>query len=168
MLNEKKQTLLDKCPYKNMTIGQGVAYLKDYRLGSFNSDYFIEKYGKNSLQKLMTIMFAVEIIEEANLQDAADTPLVEQALELVDDNLMSQAETAQSYMKDWVAHSIIESDFSTLSFNSVMNIISANRCMRKFYDIAPSSAIPRIDPTTESRIEAVKKYVQVNKDSQFK
>lgn len=126
-----------------------------YLVPGNSREKLIEELGKEKTTKLYTCILGLEIIENTKPICTDNDKLLEIAVARIGNdvgNFKSEAETVQSYMKDWVAHYIVESDFSNLSFDSVMNIIHLNTTIRRLFSKLP----PTLKGSSQQRTEVAK------------
>lgn len=151
--------LIHKSNYSLLKIGEAKEFVEKYKEYVKPGNYresLIKTLGKEKTTQLYTCILGLEIIENTKPICTDNDKLLEIAVSRIgydyEISFSSEADTIQSYMKDWVAHYIVESEFSNLSFDSVMNIIHLNTTIRKLFKNIP----PTMKGESNQRTEVAK------------
>ena len=157
-ITQEQHELINKSNYSTLTIREAKNFIKDNTQlinPGVNRELLISTIGKEKTIKFYTCILGLEIIDNTNPICTDLDFLLEIAIGRIGNdvgNFKSEADTVQSYMKDWVAHYIVESDFSNLSFDSVMNIVYLNATIRHLFKNIP----PTLKGSTQQRTEVAK------------
>ena len=136
--------LVSKSEFKDLTYKEAKELvLKDNMIKEGESStVIISTLGEKYFRKLVISYFAINILNDLNVKLCDEDVLLTKVLGHVDfTGFISNATTIQSLLKDWVAHTIVTSDYSTLSFDSVINLMKIRQTIIVMADYLPPSII---------------------------
>lgn len=132
MGEEAIKQLIAASDIRNMTIAEAKMWLKEFRVpaGSMSSQTLMKKYGKKDVKKYLTIVFALEIIEDQNVSYIPGENLLTLAVSRVPKSMASQAKTIQCYLKEWIGLFVTQVDYMSLTYDMALNIVKIRKALR--------------------------------------
>lgn len=137
-----REELIAKSQARDITIAEAKNWLREVNVypGSTPLVQFSKKNGKKKTQMYLTLVFAMEILEDQNIKYLDGEKLLPLVVSKIPKDLHSQATTIQGLLKDWIGIFVTKVDYMTLTYEMALNIVKIRKALRKMLEKYPSIA----------------------------